>query len=110
MAISIYFNPLDTACKSVIGGIKQGQPIQFNLFLLKTIEDKHFNIPNYNFKTPTLEECVAPVQNAFLRINRDEEDIELLPMVKTAFGWNISIEIHEIGLYHSSRWRMSAMM
>ena len=102
MAISIYFNPLDTACKSIIGGIKQGETLQLNLFLLKKLEDKRFYTPNYNFKTPKLEECLAPIQNAFLRFNRDGEEIELLPMVKTSFGWSISFEINEIGLYHYS--------
>ena len=67
MAISICFNPLDTACKSIIGGIKQGETLQLNLFLLKKLEDKRFYTPNYNFKTPKLEECLAPIQNAFLR-------------------------------------------
>ena len=46
MAISIYFNPLDRACKSTIGGIKRGQDLQFNLFLLNKIEEKRSNLPN----------------------------------------------------------------
>ena len=32
----VYFNPLETACKSVIGGVKTGERFQLNLFLLKT--------------------------------------------------------------------------
>ncbi len=102
MSISIYFNPLDTACKSVIGGLKQGEELQLNLFLLKKAKGNCCNIPNYNFKTPQQEECMAPFQNAFLRINRDGEEADLFEMRKTDFGWNISFQIQEIGLYHYS--------
>ena len=102
MSISIYFNPLDIACKSVIGGIKQGEELQLNLFLLRKAKGTCCNIPNYNFKTPQEEECMAPFQNAFLRINRDGEEADLFEMRKTEFGWNISLQIQEIGLYHYS--------
>ena len=102
MAISIYFNPLDNACKSIIGGIKQGEELQFNLFLLKNRERVHCGIPNYNFKTPSKGDCIEPSQNAFLRIKRDGESFDLFEMKKTEFGWSISFQILEIGLYHYS--------
>ena len=85
MAISIYFNPLDNACKSIIGGIKQGGELQFNLFLLKNRERVHCGIPNYNFKTPSKGDCIEPSQNAFLRIKRDGESFDLFEMKKTEF-------------------------
>ena len=102
MAISIYFNPLDIACKSITGGIKQGEKLQLNLFLLENREKLRCNIPNYNFKTPCESDCIPPTQNAFLRLNRDGEEAELFEMTKTDFGWSISLQIEEIGLYYYS--------
>ena len=33
MALKIYYNPLDTACKSVIGAVSQNETLRFNVFL-----------------------------------------------------------------------------
>ena len=33
-----YYNPIDCACKSVVGGIKAGEEMQINLFYLKAEE------------------------------------------------------------------------
>ena len=32
--MNIYFNPLDTACKSITGGIYREEELQLNLFFL----------------------------------------------------------------------------
>ena len=34
----VYFNPLDTSCKNIIGGVKKGDLIQLNIFHLKNTE------------------------------------------------------------------------
>ena len=107
MALSIYFNPLDSACKSVIGGVKEGETLQLNLFLLKNNSVKSERLVDFNFQTPSREDCLHPEQNAFLRLNRDGESAELFEMVKTEFGWSISIEIHEHGLYFYSFYIMN---
>ncbi len=103
MAISIYFNPLDTACKNIIGGVKKGDALELNVFLLKK---EQTSLPkqcfSFSAKQPTLEECCPPMQNAFLRLNRDGEKADLFEMTKTEFGWNISLEIQEEGLYFYS--------
>ena len=103
MAISIYFNPLDTACKNIIGGVKKGETLELNVFLLKKEPN---NSPKHGFffsaKQPSRAECCTPMQNAFLRLNRDGENAELFEMTKTDFGWHISLEIQEIGLYYYS--------
>lgn len=101
MSTTIYFNPLDTACKSVIGGIKEGELLQLNLFLLKN-EQKLGQAKVFQLDTPNLDECAFPLENAFLRINRDGEAPELFEMHKTSYGWTISLEIQEIGLYFYS--------
>lgn len=101
MAISIYFDPLDTACKNITGAIKEGDLLQLNIFLLKNPR-KVSNWNAFPTKTPSLEECMAPSQNAFLRFNRDGEVCDFYPMTKTEFGWSISLRIHEIGLYFYS--------
>ncbi len=103
MSTCIYFNPLDLACKNIRGAIHQDDLLQLNVFLLKRNGEK--NAPccrcsEFHVETPAPEDCVAPQQNAFLGINRDGEDVVWYPMTKTSFGWSISIEIHEIGLYY----------
>ena len=101
MAISIYFNPLDRACKSVIGGIKQGELLQLNLFLIKDENTNRFLKDSLAYKL-SQEGCLAPSQKAFLRLNCDGESAELFEMTKTEFGWTISLEIQDIGLYYYS--------
>ena len=105
MSTQIYFNPLDAACKNVLGGVKVGEKVQLNVFLLKENEISiSFSIEKGEFflKTPTAEQCTAPTENAFLRLNHDGEDPELFPMQKTAFGWSISLSFEEYGLYFYS--------
>ena len=105
MSISIYFDPLDKACKNITGAIKEGDLLQLNIFLLKNprkIEPWNTNKTEFHTKTPSLEECMAPSQNAFLRFNRDGEVCDFYPMTKTDFGWSISLKVHEIGLYFYS--------
>ncbi len=103
--MQIYFNPLDTACKSVLGGVFQGEKLQLNVFHLK--KDVEY-IP-YDEKTgefrgepPAEELCCAPVNSALLRLNRDGERAEFYPMTVTPFGWTVTIAIHQIGLYYYS--------
>ena len=104
MSISIYFNPLDTACKNVIGGVKQGAFLQLNVFLLKSKNavEPFQNSSAFHVSTPKREDCYMPTQNAFLRLNRDGENAELFEMTKTEFGWSISLQVHETGLYYYS--------
>jgi len=103
--MQIYFNPLDIACKSVIGAVRQGEKLQLNVFHLNT-QDKIFRyndkMGEFLAKTPRLEECTKPTENAVLRLNKDEEQAELFPMEKTAFGWTITLSVKEIGLYYYS--------
>ena len=93
----IYFNPLDLACKTKQGAIKQGEKVQFNIFVLRD------DVPNFeNRRTPKKEYCIRPTQKAYLQLNCDGEDMESFSMQSTAFGWTISLAIHEIGLYFYS--------
>lgn len=98
----IYFNPLDVACKSVVGALRQSEQVKFNLFLQKhqTVFAQNQGI-NQSFtpKTPVLEDCLTPDFNAVLCLNKDGEACQYLPMQKTGFGWSITFTIHEIGLY-----------
>ena len=90
MAIHIYFDPLDIACKSITGAISQNNTVQFNLFLLKSSASNGI----------TAENCLAPDYNATLHLNKDGEKAKLYSMEKTSFGWTISISIKDIGLYY----------
>ncbi len=92
--MNIYFNPLDKACKSISGALKQGETLQFNLFLLQNEREE-----TEQFQTPTMEECISPVGEAVLHLNRDGEEAEYIPMEKTGFGWTLSLNIPKIGLY-----------
>ena len=101
----IYFNPLDTACKSRIGAISTDEKIQLNIYHVKENPNTNcYCMQNQDFctKTPNLCDCFEPCNNAFLRLNKDGEEAELFPMSKTGFGWTISISIEEIGLYFYS--------
>ena len=105
MSISIYYNPLDKACKNLIGAVKQGDLLQLNVFLLNHTEEItpwSVNKTVFNIKTPTKKQCMAPIKNAFLRFNHDGDTCEYYPMQKTEFGWSISLRINEVGLYYYS--------
>ncbi len=99
----IYFNPLDNACKSVKGGVAQGEKVQFNVFLLEN-ECTYYDEMTGEFlaKTPSVSACKQPKQRAFLRINKDGARSEFLTMSITPFGWSVTLAIHEIGLYYYS--------
>ncbi len=94
MSIRIYFNPLDRACKSITGAVKQGTSFQLNVFLLKE------NAFSSDLHVPSESECQTPNKNAYLSLNRDGEEAEEFLMTKTDFGWNISLSIPKIGLYY----------
>ncbi len=101
----VYFNPLDTTCKNIIGGVKEGQLIQLNVFHLKTQKNVgNFNEKNREFhvKSPNLEDCTAPNENAYLRLFKDGESPELFVMQKTGFGWSISFKFPNPGLFFYS--------
>lgn len=76
--MSIYFNPLDIRCKSIIGGMKQGEKLELNVFCQKD----EFSSDKF-----------------LLVINRDGEHTKYFEMTKTDFGWHITIRIHNPGLY-----------
>lgn len=93
----IYFNPLDIACKSVSGALREDEQVQFNLFLQKNKNDEIRQ--SFSLKTPKAEDCFEPKCDAILCLNKDGEACEYYPMKKTGFGWTITIAIHQIGLY-----------
>ncbi len=93
----IYFNPLNTACKSVIGAVSQGTRIQLNLFFIN--ENSIFNVEQ-SIQTPKASDCCTPQLNAFLQINKDGGQVEVFEMQKTLFGWTIAFTLNEIGLYY----------
>ncbi len=101
--MKIYFNPLDTACKSIIGGVPQGEKLQFNVFNLNE-KQSYYQEKTGEFcaLTPTAKEYAQPSTQAFLRLQKDGEEVEYFPMVITRFGWSITISIQEIGLYYYS--------
>ena len=85
--MQFYFNPLDTACKNVVGGVREGEILQLNIFCLKDeVDVSEFYGEKGVFcpKTPALADCIKPANNAFLRLNRDGESTALFPMKITA--------------------------
>ena len=101
MSIHVYFNPLDPACKNVIGAVKEGEELQLNVFLLKNNHAYGWGnrIPTDALHTPSEEECTTPTLDAFLIFCKDGELMESFPMVKTSFGWSISFLAPAPGLY-----------
>ncbi len=102
--MQIYFNPLDSACKNVIGAVAQGDKLQLNVFYLRE-EDKCYydeKTGEFSATTPSVEECCNPNKRAFLRLNRDGTRGEYFPMQLTDFGWSITLSLHNTGLYYYS--------
>ncbi len=99
----VYFNPLDKACKSVLGAVEQGEKLVLNLFCLRN-ETRFFNEKTGEFraKTPSESEYTAPKERAFLRLNQDGERAEFFPMTETQFGWSVSFALRQTGLYYYS--------
>ena len=99
----IYFNPLDSACKNLAGAIREGDTVQFNIFHLREdVPSLPLDFSTNARKTPKAEYCIRPTQKAYFLLNKDGEDVESFLMQETAFGWTISLAIHEIGLYFYS--------
>ena len=76
---SIYYNPLDLRCKSVVGGIPTGKEVCLNLF--------------------STDNAVL-LKTAYFVLNKDGEECTAYPMQNTEFGWQIRIKINERGLYY----------
>ncbi len=99
MSINIYYNPLDTACKSTIGGIRKGEIVTLNVFLLKNAKKGSNEVISNTLKTPEKEACRVPDIKAFLLLNRDSEAADRFLMTKTEYGWTVTFTVSEIGLY-----------
>ena len=99
----IYFNPLDRACKNVIGAVSAGEEVQFNLLFYPNISanfsDHYGKRGLFTPIKPDINASARPNFEAFFIINRDGENFERLPMTKSDFGWSVTVAIHEIGLY-----------
>ena len=101
--INVYFNPLDGACKSVTGGVKEKEVFSLSVFLLNYPKSKEWTgVLSDKLRIPTAENCTTPTQNAFLQLNKDGEPLQSYPMQKTPYGWTVSLAIEEIGLYFYS--------
>ena len=86
----VYFNPLDVACKNIIGGVKEKDLIQLNIFYINSEgkSNTQARITNsFCENAPNLATCSLPNENAYLRLFRDGENPELFAMQKTEFGW-----------------------
>ena len=96
--MNIYFNPLDTACKSITGGIYREEELQLNLFFLsEEYAEKEVSKNTFLNLSPT--QCRPPSKEACLVLGKDGEARQRFPMQKTAYGWTISFKIAETGLY-----------
>ena len=93
----IYYNPLNRACKNIVGAVAEGEKIQLNLFYIH--HNSIFNIEQTT-QLPSRSDCSSPQMNAFLQINKDGGQVEVFEMQKTLFGWTISFCLNEIGLYY----------
>lgn len=87
MANCIYFDPLDIACKNVIGAVSEGTILQFNVFNLnKDQKENSYCMPN---------------NTAYFCLNKDGESEQIrIPMEITDFGWSVALSFTQIGLYY----------
>ena len=102
MAIQIYFNPLDTACKSVVGAVRVDERLQLNIYLLKDTKKARFGDGLYvdNLQPPKLSACQKPKMRAYLHVNKDGQQAEIFDMQPTRFGWSITCSIKTTGLFY----------
>ncbi len=98
MTTRIYFDPLNPSCKSKIGGVAKGESLQLNIYCLKDTAPEF--IGAYPMQTPSVDDCFAPSQAAYLRLRKDGQEETRYLMQNTPFGWSISLKIKEIGLYY----------
>ena len=94
-----YYNPIDEACKNIIGGVKEGEELKITLYALKevrTFDSLLVSPPRFE------EEFCEPSDNVYFILAKDGREKCYYPMQKTAFGWQISLKINEIGLYYYS--------
>ena len=101
METHIYYNPLDTACKSTVGGISEKKNVQFSVFLLDNpfvLQKKHSEI------SLIATDCKKPEssQRCFFHLQKDGDVKEKYEMEQTEYGWTISLSFSEIGLYFYS--------
>lgn len=81
--MDLYYNPLDRACKSIVGAIPRKTVVRLNV---------------YKKKYPGGEDYFsAEVCNLVLR--RDERNYQYYQMTRTDFGWTISLKFNESGLF-----------
>ena len=81
--MDLYYNPLDRACKSIVGAIPRKTVVRLNV---------------YKEKYPSGEDYFsAEVCNLVLR--RDERNYQYYQMTRTDFGWTISLKFNESGLF-----------
>lgn len=81
--MDLYYNPLDRACKSIVGAIPRKAVVRLNVY-----KEKHPGGEDY---------FSAEVCNLVLR--RDEKNYHYYQMTRTDFGWTISLKFNEVGLY-----------
>ena len=86
MPFQIYYNPLDNACKNIVGAISQIQTLRLSVFTSQKTADGQA-VP------------YAPVSDGFLCLCKDGMPMKQYPMQRTENGWTVSVKIRETGLY-----------
>lgn len=66
--MNVYFNPLDSLCKNIIGAVRQGDELQISLFVLKS--QKEFS---YNMQTLCGKSVQPPIKTGFFFWERTEK-------------------------------------
>ena len=81
--MDLYYNPLDRACKSIVGAIPRKTVVKLNVYKKKDVGGEDY--------------FSAEVCNLVLR--RDGKRCHYYQMTRTDFGWTISLRFNENGLY-----------
>ena len=81
--MDLYYNPLDRACKSIVGAIPRKTVVKLNVYKEKDVGGEDY--------------FSAEVCNLVLR--RDGKRCHYYQMTRTDFGWTISLRFNENGLY-----------
>lgn len=80
--MNIYYNSLDKRCKSITGAISCSSEITFHVYSNESGEEKFFS-----------------AHSCLFVMYKDGEEASEYPMKKVQDGWQITLKIHESGLY-----------
>lgn len=100
--MTFYFNPVNPACKSITGAIRENDELQLNIFSIDEKREGCMLNADFSFGAPNEKFCAPIDEDVYFLIGKDGELKDRILMKRTAFGWSLTFSIPEKGLYYYS--------